>query len=151
MGLNLTVNIPTYTNADSSFPQPVNNSYEYWIAVIEHFLTESDTIEIQCWNEEAETINEITSLLKGKYKWVKEDQITIFKLSNSLSLKNYLLKDCLSSNGELKWFTLNLEKMGLPVLHSGHWGTELVIYNISKEDIDFVKSVIPNEAILFEY
>jgi hypothetical protein len=149
--VNLTINIPNYSDADSSFPKPINESYYYWIAIIEHFLTEADTIEIHCWNEEKESINEITSLYKGKCEMFKKEHLTIFNCPKSNLLIDYLLNNSLRNNGELKWFTLNLDKMRLPVLHSGHWGTELVITNINKEDIAFIKSVTPRDTDLLEY
>ena len=34
LGNNLTFNTPTYTEDDSTFPKPLNGSYDYWIALI---------------------------------------------------------------------------------------------------------------------
>ncbi|WP_409250607.1 hypothetical protein V1502_10520 [Bacillus sp. SCS-153A] len=147
--VNLTINIPTYSDADSSFPKPVNESYTYWSAIVKHFLVDSNTIEIHCWNEEKEIINEIISL--GKLEMVKEENETIFRGPKSRLLTEYLLNNCISKNGGLKWFTLNLEQMGLPLFHSGHWGTELVLTNITTEDIAFIKRVTPKATVFLEY
>ncbi|MBM7663521.1 hypothetical protein JOC85_004399 [Bacillus mesophilus] len=146
MEYNLTVIIPSYTEANSTFPKPVNDDYNYWIALIKHYVTKSDTIEIQCWNEETEIIDEINSLFIDEFEMVKEENLTIFKGAISSSLLEYLSNKSVSNKGELKWFTINLEKLMSPVFHSGHWGTELFIPNITKEDTAFIKSVTPNES-----
>ncbi|MEK3857438.1 hypothetical protein [Cytobacillus sp. FSL H8-0458] len=151
MEYNLAVNIPSYTNIDSTFPKPVNENYNYWLALIEHFLTISDTIEIHCWNEETDTIDEINSLYKEEFEVGIEENLTIFKGTISKLLIDYLLNKSINNNGDLKWFTLNLERLRLPVFHSGHWGTELFIPNITKEDITFIKSVTPKETNFLEY
>lgn len=143
---NLAVTIPSYTEVNSTFPKPDNKDYNYWIALIKHFVTKSDTIEIHCWNEETEIIGEITSLFTGEFEMVIEEKLTFFKGTISPSLVDYLLNKSVNNNGELKWFTINLERFMLPVFHSGHWGTELFIPKITKEDTAFIKRVTPEES-----
>lgn len=148
---NLTINISVYTEANSTFPKPTNENYDYWNPLLNYFLTRSDTIEIHCWNEEIETINELKLLFNGKMDMVKEENITIFKLIKSTITIDYLLNNSVNKNGELKWFTVNLEKLMKPVFHSGHWGTEFFIPNVTKEDIAYIKSITPERAILHEF
>lgn len=148
---NVTINIPVYTDANSTFPKPVGENYDYWFPLLKFFLTKSDTIEIHCWNEEIDTINEIQSLYNSKMEMVREENLTIFKLIKSIITIDYLLNNNVNINGELKWFTINLEKFMKPMFHSGHWGTEFFIPNVTKEDIVFIKSIIPRQAILHEF
>ncbi len=151
MDFNVTINITVFTDANSTFPKPVAENYDYWFPLLNYFLTKSDTIEIHCWNEEIDTINEIQSLFKGKMEVVKEDNLTIFKLIKSIITIDYLLNNSINKKGELKWFTVNLEKMMKPIFHSGHWGTEFFIPSFTKEDIEFIKSIIPKQAILHKF
>ena len=146
MQYNVAFNIPTYTDDESTFPNPVIGNYYYWIVLFEHFLKSSDTIEIHCWNEEFETISEIKALYKNELKIVKGENITIFRWRKHPIVSDYLLNNYLNSLGEFKWFTVNLDKDMMSVFHSGHWGTEFYVPNALKSDVALIKSVIPRET-----
>lgn len=148
---NLAFNILTYTDYDSTFPKPANDNYDYWVALVGYFLAKSDTIEIHCWNEEIETIEEIQSLHINKVEMMKEENITLFKLKKKPALSDYLLNNNLNRMGELKWFTVNLNHGMVSVFHSGHWGTEFFVPNPMEEDIAFIKSVTPPETSFHQF
>ncbi|WP_088015045.1 hypothetical protein [Gottfriedia acidiceleris] len=146
---NLVFHIPTYTDDDSTFPKPVNENYDYWDQLIKYFLQKSDTIEVHCWNEEIDTIEEIKKL--NSFEIYKEDNITVFKGMKNSILSMYLSKHHINNIGEFKWFTVNLKKGMVPVFHSGHWGTEFVVPNAIDEDIELIKSIIPAETSFHQY
>lgn len=151
MQFNLVVNIPSFSEEYSTIQKPVDEDYNYWIVLVKHFLDKADTIEIHCWNEEIETINEMNSIKSERFEIIKEDNIIIFKASTSKSLNEYLLKESVNDGGVLKWVTLNLEKLNVPLFHSGHWGTELFIPGITQEDIDLIQTIIPIDSDLQQY
>lgn len=146
MQFNLAFNIPNYTDDKSTFPKPLIGNYDYWTALFEHFLTSSDTIEIHCWNEEIETIEEIKALYKGELETVKGENLTIFRWRKNSLLSDYLLNNYTNKIGEFKWFTVNLDKDLVSAFHSGHWGTEFFVPNALKSDVALIKSVIPDET-----
>lgn len=148
---NIVFTIPTYTDAQSFFPKPVNENYDYWTPLIDYFLAKSDTFELHCWNVEIDTIEEIKKLHLDAIDIVIEEKITIIKGKNSPILSNYLLENNLNYAGEFKWFTVNLDVGIVRVFHSGHWGTEFFVPNVMEEDIEYIKNVIPNEAIFHRY
>lgn len=148
---NLVINIHSYTDNDSSIQKPVNKNYKYWFALMEYFLNTADAIEIHCWNEEIETINEMNSIKSERFEIIKEENLTIFKAPTSKSLNEYLLKESVNDESVLKWFTFNLEKLNVPLFHSGHWGTELFIPGITQEDIDMIQIIIPIDSDLQQY
>lgn len=150
MQYNLAFNIPTYTDDDSTFPKPDIGNYDYWTALLEHFLTSSNTIEIHCWNEEIETISEIKSLYKNELGIVKEGNLTILSGQIHSTLSDYLLNNYLNKIGEFKWFTVNLVKDMVSVFHSGHWGKEFFVPNVLKRDVAFIMSVIPDETVFIK-
>lgn len=119
--------------------------------MVKHFLDKADTIEIHCWNEEIETINEMNSIKSERFEIIKEENLIIFKAPTSKSLNEYLLRESVNDEGVLKWFTLNLEKLNVPLFHSGHWGTELFIPSITQEDIDLIQTIIPKDSDLQQY
>ncbi|EDL63492.1 hypothetical protein [Bacillus sp. SG-1] len=107
--MNLYFLIPTYTEGDSTFPKPVSGDYKYWFSLISAFLKKSDTIEIHCWNEEIDTVEEIVSLKQG-FKKINEENLTIFKGKVTSIIIKFILNNYCNKQGELKWFTLNLYK-----------------------------------------
>ncbi|MCT8136685.1 hypothetical protein H1D32_02325 [Anaerobacillus sp. CMMVII] len=144
------VEIPTYSEGDSSFPKPVTGNYDYWVPILSYFLEESDMIEIHCWNEEAETIKEVKSLHKG-LELASKGHLTIIKGSKTDAITDYLLNNHLSNRGDFKWFTVNLIKEYQPLFHSGHWGTQFFAEAVTEEEIAFITSVLPEESNLLQY
>lgn len=67
---NIAFNISVYTDDNSTFPKPETENNDYWVSILEYFLAKSDTVEIHCWNEEIETIEEIKSILKEKSEMI---------------------------------------------------------------------------------
>ncbi|MGY6212269.1 hypothetical protein ACXEO8_20045 [Cytobacillus firmus] len=150
MNKNLVFHIPTYTKHNSAFPKPLNDNYGYWVPLINFFLPKSDTIEIHCWNEEIEIINEIKRFNINKFE-MQDENITIFKGMKFCILSDYLLNKNLDEKGNFKWFTVNLNYKGEPVFHSGHWGTEFFVTNAKEKDIEIIKSAIPTGTNLYQF
>lgn len=143
---NINFNIHISTAHNSNFPRPVNENYDYWVPLLNYFLAKSDTIEVHCWNEETESIEEINSLHKEEIETVKKENLTIFKGKNKAALSDFLLYNTMNKNGEFKWFTVNLNKDLVSVFHSGHWATEFFVPNVTEKDIGFIKGIIPAET-----
>jgi hypothetical protein len=45
----------------------------------------------------------------------------------------------------------NLMKGQTIVFHSGHWGTEIFVPNVTEQEIFFIKSVSPKDALVESY
>ncbi|WP_342543622.1 hypothetical protein MHH33_08930 [Paenisporosarcina sp. FSL H8-0542] len=148
---NLFFHIPFYTHDNSAFPKPVNGNYNYWVSLINYFLEKTDTIEIHCWDEEVDTIEEIKALPLSTFKMIKEENITIFKGNKTSNLSNYLLNHYTNNIEEFKWFTVNLDLGMVPMFHSGHWGTEFFVPNVTEKEIAVIKSVTPSETRFHQY
>lgn len=148
---NLVIHIPTYTEDHSAFPKPVNDNYEYWVSLLKFYLEKSDMAEIHCWNEETETIDEIKSFHTEEIEMIKQENLIIFKWKITSFLTDYLLFRHLNKNGELKWFTVNLNKGLKNVFHSGHWGTEFLVPHVTKRDVSLIQSVTPEETDFYQF
>lgn len=148
---NLSFFIPIYTEDSSIIAKPVKGNYDYWIPLLEYFLKKSNFIEIHCWNEEMEIIEQIKSLHKNELEVNQKENITIFKGRKSSILSDYLLNNYQNKIGEFKWFTVNLENGTEHVFHSGHWGTEFFVPNVMEEEIAFIKGITPIETSFYQY
>lgn len=151
MNENLWFGIPTHSYGDSYFPIPANENYHYWVHLMKHFLAQSDTIEIHCWNAETDTIGEMISSLNEFFLVTKEGELTIFKGNKTSSVTDYLLNNIENKDGELKWFSVFLKRNTGTFLSSEHWGTEFFAPNINEKDIAFIKSVMPPETNFHQY
>lgn len=143
--------IPVYTEENDAFPIPENESYEYWVPLMENFIEQSNAIEIHCWNEEKDIIKETALLFINNAEIVKEDNLTIIKGSITEEISNHLLYENLNTIGRLKWFSIFLIKNNAPVFQAEHWGTEFFVSDISEETAAFIKSVMPTGTDFYMY
>ena len=143
--------IPSYLDYKLESPILERENYDYWAALFEYFLAKTDTIEIHCWNDENDTIEEIKSLILEKNEIRKEGELTIFQASNTPAFAEYLLKNNLNEQREIKWFTVNVNKDNVLVFHSGHWGTEFYVPNVMEDDLLYIKKVTPDETDTHHY
>ncbi|WP_264806840.1 hypothetical protein [Cytobacillus sp. NCCP-133] len=148
MGRNLVFHIPAYTSINSAFPKPINDQYDYWMPLINYFLSKADTIEFHCWNEENKVVEEIKCLNINK---IEMQDITIFKGEINSALTGYLLNQYLDDNNNFKWFTVDLIHDKVPVCHSGHWGTEFFVPNAQEKDAAMIKKAVSTETSLHQY
>lgn len=148
---NLQFTIPTFTEEFDVFPIPDNEKYDYWVPLLKKFIEQSDTIEIHCWNDEKDHINEMTLLFKGVSKIVNEGNITVIKGKITDDISNHVLYDNVKTNGKLKWFSIFLSRNNTPVFQSEHWGTEFFAPNLGDDDIANIKSMTPADTNFYQY
>lgn len=131
---------------DTTFPLP--DDYEYWEPLVSRFLEGTDTVEIHCWNEEQEAIQEVQSVLNCSVH--VSDHITVFKITNTKSAKDILLSKY-EKNHRFKWFTVNLIRQGELIFHSGHWATEFAVTVKNAEEASKIKTITPKNTDFFIY
>jgi hypothetical protein len=145
MHTNIAIFIPIHSLDDSRFPRPDKGNYDYWALLMGYFLMKSDTIEIHCWTDENEAINELYSLEIAGFELTESEleHIVEFKAVVTTEVMDIVLKHHVNQKGKLKWFTVNLDSESNSLFHSGHWGTELVAFQVNDVDIEYIKSVVP--------
>ncbi|SDO25728.1 hypothetical protein SAMN05518871_11358 [Psychrobacillus sp. OK028] len=124
---------------------------DYWVPLMNYFLSQSDTIEIHCWNEEEVVVEETKSMLKGSFEIIMKNNITIFKGKKALDVVKHLLSNNVNIEGKIKWFSIFLSKNSNTIFHSEHWGMEFFAPNVNEKDIAFIKSVVPTETNFNQY
>ncbi|MCM3358735.1 hypothetical protein [Psychrobacillus sp. MER TA 171] len=124
---------------------------DYWVPLMNYFLSQSDTLEIHCWNEEEVVIEETKSMLEDSFEIIMENNLTIFKGNKALDIVNHLLSNNVNVEGKIKWFSIFLSKNSTTIFHSEHWGTEFFAPNVNEKDIAFIKSVMPIETNFNQY
>jgi len=143
--------IPTFTEDLDTFPTPESENYDFWVPLINYFIKQSNIIEIHCWNEEKDVIEETTLLFEDSFKIVNGRDITVIKGRKIDYMSNYLIYENLKTNGRLKWFSIFLSNNNTPIFHSEHWGTEFFAPNLREENIVYIKSIMPTGTDFHQY
>ena len=119
----------SYSTADCCISRPV--SFDFWKYIVSKVLETATDFEIRCWPDE------MCSFALGERYGTKinntETKEVVYRGRTSKAFADEVLSDHLSENGTLKWFTLNLTVGANTIFHSGHYGTELVLYRIREE------------------
>jgi len=135
--------VPTFPAENDSFP--MTDNYEYWIPLMGYFLKGSDNIEIHSWYDEKQVIEEI-SYFSNLKKIPTEHNLSYYKGNLIPEIVEHILRNNVTNNGRLKWFSIFLSKDGQSIFNSEHWGTEFFAHAINKNDISFIKSIMPKDT-----
>ncbi|MBT2571343.1 hypothetical protein [Planococcus sp. ISL-110] len=130
---------------------PAIGNYDYWLLLMEYFLAKSDLFEIHCFDEETETIVELTLNLPGLFDIDQKQGMTIFSGLLTLDIAEFLMTRHVSRKNKLKWFSVFLSRGEQHIFSSEHWGTEFFVPDITEEDLLFIKHVAPDDARFNQY
>lgn len=116
-------------------------SSSWWKELVKHFVQAGDTLEIRCWKEERDEIQQAST-----YGNPTEDH---YEVSVKGIVSNELLTELLSENPTdksvynkmTKYFTINTEHEQRKFC-SAHYGTEIYLMGLSDLDIELFKHVM---------
>ncbi len=116
-------------------------SFDWWKAIIKLFIQENVKLQIRCWNEELNEINQAsrygTSHIEGNETCI--EGIVSAEFLDEL-LNSDEPKDKTIYNKMTKYFTINVSD-GKNVFESAHYGTELYIIT-SPENVNRFNEII---------
>lgn len=135
--------MPTFSLENDGFP--MTDNYEYWIQLMEYFMKGSDTIEIHSWYDEKQVIEEI-SYFSNLTKIPTEHKLSYYKGNLIPEIVEHISRNNVTNNGRLKWFSIFLSKDGQSIFNSEHWGTAFFAHTVNKNDISFIKSIMPKDT-----
>lgn len=121
---------------DSGVKQ-ILEDYSWWIDLVGKIASEADKFEIRCWPDELEAI--ATGQQFGKQIENKRTTELVFKGPITEEFLRNICNEFLDETGALKWFTLNFYRGNDELFHSGHYGSEPIIYVKTKEEIQQFK------------
>ncbi|WP_235832653.1 hypothetical protein [Acetivibrio mesophilus] len=124
--------------------------FDFWRILVEYFLEEADCIRIDCWNEEESIIDEISPLSNGIDKESNE-RMTIFTFLVNEKNVEHIIYNAFDEKRRLKWFSLFLQRDGEIFFSSEHYGKEFSITGITKDELKWVKGVVPRNFIFHTY
>ncbi|PAE19290.1 hypothetical protein [Robertmurraya siralis] len=122
----------------------ISVSYSFWKPLMNYILAMSDSIEIRCWNDEKEVINELKERFLTELVYKVERNETVFSGALTPKIAEYLTSNFLGKENQLKWFSLFFHRKGRFLFSSEHNGTEFVGYDFNTEQIETIKKRMPN-------
>ncbi len=130
--------------------QMIDNSVslDWWRELVQHFVRPGDELEIRCWKEETEEIQQASFYgepMEDKYEvsikgTVKAELLTELLMENPADRNIY--------NKMTKYFTINV-KNELCDFGSYHYGTEVYINDVSDDDIAFFSKTMERYSDCF--
>lgn len=115
----------------------------YWLSIWKDYINEFQSVVIHCWNEETEAIAELDSI--AEYT-TKEGLITLFTISLTEDNRAFFKEHSVDPRGGLKWFTLFFQVDGEERLEVGHYGSEIVVYNVDEAQAEKFIALFPETA-----
>lgn len=114
---------------------------DWWKELIKYFLRVGDSLEIRCWKEESDEIQQAS-----RYGNLTDDN---YEVSIKGIVSEQFISELLSENPTdksiynkmTKYFTINVEREGIKFC-SAHYGTEIYLIDVSDKDVSFFKNVI---------
>ena len=125
--------------------------YTYWYLLMENHLRTAEFVEFHIWNEEEEVINQLSMKTELHKDSLEPMKMVRFAGASSENLISYILKESLSSDGEIKWFSIFLRNNGKLFFESSHWGAEINIENPDENEVNMIKKVLPKNAIFHDF
>lgn len=150
-------------------------SYHHWKLLILYFALRSTAFRVDCWSTEIDAINSIkpfanrmdmqnnenqdlvlciSEALIGSLPWTISENVNPGDsgkalLSGEITKKfiNALINDCFDRYGRVKWFSIFFMDNGKIVFSAEHYGTEFHAADIDDNDIAFIRSILPGDAI----
>ena len=138
------VRLETISNNEKTvFPK----STSYWQELWDTYTTDFVSVEIHCWKEETNHIDEIVPIASRT-----EDQNLVLSMIVTLNEenRNFLRNHSVDPKGGLKWFSLFFYKEATQMLEIGRYGSEIALYGITEEEGELFKKIFPEDAE-FEY
>lgn len=122
----------------------ISVSYSFWKPLMNYILAMSDSLEIRCWNDEKEVINELKERFLTELVYKVDRNETVYSGALTPKITEYLTSNFLGDENQLKWFSLFFRRKGCFFFSSEHNGTEFVGYDLNPDQIEAIKRLIPN-------
>ncbi len=121
-------------------------SADWWKAVMKYFAKENDKLQIRCWNEELEEIEEA---LKYGASHIEGNETCIDGTVNKGFLAELIHspepEDKSIYNKMTKYFTIRVTD-GVKIIESAHYGTEMYLEIASEDANQFYEIMEPYKA-----
>lgn len=120
---------------------PIN--YNFWEPLISFFCKKCTHFRIDCWIDE-ETAIERAEVF-GKVLDTDIDNMKVFTGEITEEFVFELIHNPFDEEGKIKWFSIFLMDGDSHIFSAEHYGSEFVAECLTKEDVEYIHSIIPKD------
>jgi len=142
----LTVDLESglFTFADSGAKIPV--ALDHWRPLVRHFAARCSRFRADAWLQDAALLDVFEPYAETRSPRPVSPAIVVGRLAPELL--EAILDDPFNSDGAVKWFTLMLMQDDRIILSSAHNGAEIMLSEVSSEELEWIRSILPDDVSL---
>lgn len=122
----------------------VPNNYDFWKPLVLRYIKYSDTLRIDCWNNDEYAINRILPYAK-KIDRESNPNMTSVWLDTHFDVIDDIINNPFDNEQKIAWFSLFLEKDENCFFSSEHYGKEFSVLEVNKEEVEFLRTFITTD------
>lgn len=120
----------------------------FWTNLWDNYTNAFLDVVIHCWKEEEEVIDELRPKAISS---INEGLVKIMTVNLNEENWAYFRNNSIDPKGGLKWFRMYLNKDGDERLEIGHYGAEIILYKVDKEEAENFVTLFTPSAITYFY
>jgi hypothetical protein len=129
---------------DSGAKVPV--ALDHWRPLVRHFAARCNRFRVDCWPKDAALLDVFQPYSETRSP---RPGIPVFATGHLVpELLETILAEPFDADGAVKWFTLMLMQDDRIILSSAHNGAEVRLSEVSSEELDWIRSILPHDDIL---
>jgi len=123
----------------------IYNNQEFWDKIITWSIDRADSYQFRLWENDLKEIKDLSLL--GENVDNKDTKEVVFTGKLNDGINNYLLKEYLTEEGSIKFFTILFEKDCKVISSLSHYGHEIHLEIENLEEAKELKEELDNEFI----
>lgn len=124
-----------------------NSIHSFWIPLMKHFFKNGNNLRVDCWNSERDAINRLLRYAKS-IDIESNKAMTILLMDIKEEVLEDIFANPFDTEGKVFWFSMFIMNGEEIIFSSEHHGTEFYIENITENDIEFIRSIVPIDSDL---
>lgn len=131
-----------FTDSGAKIPVALN----HWRPLVRHFAARCSRFRADCWPQDAALLDVFEPYAETRSPGPGSPAFVVGRLAPELI--ETILDNPFNSDGAVKWFTLTLIQDDRIILSSAHNGAEIRLSEVSSEELDWIRSLLPDDVIL---
>ncbi|HEY8422495.1 MAG TPA: hypothetical protein VIL05_12270 [Thermoclostridium sp.] len=124
----------------------VPDDYGFWEPLMSYFIKKCTHFRIDCWIEETAAIER--AKIYGENIDICVNNMKAFTGEITGQFISELLQEPFDDEGKIKWFSVFLMDGDKHIFSSEHYGSEFAAMYLTEEDVEYVRSVMPEDFYL---
>jgi hypothetical protein len=115
-----------------------------WKTLVRHYAARCNRFRVDCWKSDAAPLDMFRPYAETESPAAANPAFVVGRLAPELL--EAILEDPFRPDGEVKWFSLFLVCDDKTLMSSEHNGGEVILHQLSSEELAWVRSLLPENA-----